>query len=375
MRPARAQVLYGSIVGTVQDVSGSAVPGATVAITNNATGQSHETINSNDGLYSFVDILPGPYTVTVTAKGFRTSRTTNTQVSINTVTRVDAQLQVGERAETVTVEAASATIQTDSADLHVSLGSREVTQLPLPGYRNYQTLINLVPGATPASYQNAVSASPARSLNTNINGTTNTSNNTRLDGALNMRGSLPAQSLYVPPAESIETVNISTNSFDAEQGFAGGAAINVITKSGSNQFHGVMFEHHTDSRLTDRNFFNVSSSVLPKDILNNYGGTIGGPIRKNKLFFFLSWEGMKERSTYSKLATVPTDPQRAGDFSALNVKIYDPSTGNPDGTGRLQYSNNIIPASQQSPITLKMQSLIPAPNLPGTTSNYFASAP
>jgi hypothetical protein len=375
IRPARAQVLYGSIVGTVQDVSGSAVPGATVAITNNATGQSHETTTTNDGLYSFVDILPGPYTVTVTAKGFRTSRTTNTQVSINTITRVDAQLQVGERAETVTVEATTATIQTDSADVHVSLDSREVTQLPLPGYRNYQTLINLVPGATPAAYQNAVSASPARSLNTNINGTTNTSNNTRLDGALNMRGSLPAQSLYVPPAESIETVNISTNSFDAEQGFAGGAAINVITKSGSNQFHGVMFEHHTDSRLTDRNFFNVSSSVLPKDILNNYGGTVGGPIRKNKLFFFLSWEGMKERSTYSKLATVPTDAQRAGDFSALNVKIYDPSTGNPDGSGRLQYPNNIIPASQQSPITLKMQSLIPEPNLAGTASNYFASAP
>ena len=109
--------------------------------------------------------------------------------------------------------------------------------MPLPGYRNYQTLINLVPGATPASYQNAVSGSPARSLNTNINGTTNTSNNTRLDGALDMRGSLPAQSLYVPPAESIETVNITTNDFDAEQGLAGGAAINVVTKSGTNQFH------------------------------------------------------------------------------------------------------------------------------------------
>src|SRR5579864_1623764 len=153
-RPATAQVLYGSIVGTVQDSSGSAVPGATVTITNTSTGQSHETTTSNDGLYSFVDILAGPYTVTVTAKGFRTSRTTNTEVTINTVTRVDAQLQVGERAETVTVEASAATIQTDSADVHVSLDSKEVTQLPLPGYRNYQALINLVPGATPAAYQN-----------------------------------------------------------------------------------------------------------------------------------------------------------------------------------------------------------------------------
>ena len=160
--------------------------------------------------------------------------------------------------------------------MHVSLGPRQITELPLPGYRNYQTLINLVPGATPAAYQNAVSGSPGRSLNTNINGTTNTSNNTRLDGALNMRGSLPAQSLYVPPAESIQTVNISTNNFDAEQGLAGGAAINVITKSGTNEFHGSIFEHHTNGRLTDRNFFNFSSSVLPKDIINNYGGTVGG---------------------------------------------------------------------------------------------------
>jgi len=373
--PAGAQVLYGTVVGSVQDESGAVVPNATVTIVNSATGRSRETTTSDDGSYSFRDVLEGSYTVTVGAKGFRTSQTNNVAVSINMVTRQDVRLQVGERAEAITVEANAATIQTDSADVHASLSSNQVTQLPLPGYRNYQSLINLVPGATPASYQNAVSGSPARSLNTNINGTTNTSNNTRLDGALNMRGSLPAQSLYVPPAESIQTVNISTNNFDAEQGLAGGAAINVITRSGSNEFHFVVFEHHTDSRLTDRNFFNVSSSVLPKDIMNNYGGTVGGPIRKNKLFFFGSWEGMRERSNYSKLATVPTDPQRAGNFSALSVTLYDPSTGSPSGAGRTPFPGNIIPVSQQSPITLQMQSLIPEPNLAGTSSNYYDSAP
>jgi len=374
-RPAGAQVLYGSIVGAVQDETGAVVPNATVTIVNGATGRSREASTTDDGTYSFTDVPEGSYTLTITAKGFRTSRTNNVTVTINMVTRYDMRLQVGERADTITVQANAATIQTDSADVHTSLGSSAVTQLPLPGYRNYQTLINLVPGATPASYQNAVSGSPARSLNTNINGTTNTSNNTRLDGALNMRGSLPAQSLYVPPAESIETVNISTNNFDAEQGLAGGAAINVITKSGANEFHFVVFEHHTDSRLTDRNFFNVSSSVLPKDIMNNYGGTVGGPIRKNKLFFFLSWEGMRERSNFSKLATVPTDAQRAGNFSALSVSLYDPATGSPSGTGRTPFPSNIIPVSEQSPITLQMQSLIPEPNLPGTTSNYYDSAP
>src|SRR3954470_22380328 len=374
-RPAGAQVLYGSIVGTVQDASGASVPNAAVSITDTATTQTRAATTTDEGSYVFADVPAGSYTLVVTAKGFRVSRTNNVQVAINSVSRNDVRLQVGELAETVNVEASAAILQTDTADLHVSLGSRQITELPLPGYRNYQTLINLVPGATPANYQNAVSGSPGRSLNTNINGASNTSNNTRLDGALNMRGSLPAQSLYVPPAESIQTVNIATNNFDAEQGLAGGAAINVITKSGTNQIHGVVFEHHTNGRLTARNFFNLSSSALPKDIVNNYGGTVGGPIRKNKLFYFLSWESMKERSNFTKLATVPTDAQRAGNFSGLGVSLSDPATGNPDGTGRTLFAGNIIPTNRLSAPILKMQALIPQPNLPGTSSNYFDSAP
>src|ERR1051326_505218 len=216
-RPAAAQGLYGSLTGSVQDPSGSVIPNATVTIVNDATGQSREGATTDAGAYLFADVLAGTYTVTVTAKGFSASKTTGVEIAINTVTRLNAQLRVGELSDTIAVTANAGAIQTDSADVHVSLGSREVTELPLPGYRNYQTLINLVPGATPASYQNAASGSPGRSLNTNINGSSNTSNNTRLDGALNMRGGLPAQSLYVAPAESIETVNVSTNNFDAQQ--------------------------------------------------------------------------------------------------------------------------------------------------------------
>ena len=168
-------------------------------------------------------------------------------MTINTVTRADVQLQVGEVSERVNVEASAVVLQTEKADVHVELGTREVTHLPIGGYRNYQQLINLVPGATPAGYQNAVVGSPGRALTTNVNGTTRNNNNTRLDGAYNMRAHLPHQTLYVPPVESIETVNISTNSFDAEQGFAGGAAINVVTKSGTNEYHGVFFENFGNS--------------------------------------------------------------------------------------------------------------------------------
>ena len=138
---AAAQVLYGSVVGTVEDSTGAVVPGATVTVTDQATSQSKEATTTNDGTYVIPDLPAGSYTLTVAAKGFRTSETRNLQVSINSVTRSDVHLNVGERAETVTVEANAATIQTDSADVHTSLTSNQITQLPLPGYRNYQTLI------------------------------------------------------------------------------------------------------------------------------------------------------------------------------------------------------------------------------------------
>ena len=149
---AFAQVLYGSVAGTVEDSTGAVVPGATVTVTDQATNQSRQATTTNDGTYVIPDLPAGSYTLAVAAQGFRTSQTRNILVSINNVTRSDVHLSVGERAETVTVEADAAAIQTDSADVHTSLSSAQITQLPLPGYRNYQTLINLVPGATPAAY-------------------------------------------------------------------------------------------------------------------------------------------------------------------------------------------------------------------------------
>lgn len=374
VQPAKAQVLYGSIVGSVEDRTGGLVPGASVAIANKATGQSRNTATGGAGAYSFTDVLPGTYSVEVNATGFKTFTKTNVEVTINSVSRVDVQLELGTVAERVTVNAETTPLQTEKADVHVGLGTEEITRLPIPGYRNYQTLTNLVPGATPVNYQNAVIASPGRALTTNINGTTRNNNNTRLDGASNMRSSLPHQTLYVPPVETIEAVSISTNAFDAEQGLAGGAAITVTTRSGTNEFHGVIFEHHTNSSLTARNFFFLQPRK-PKNISNIFGGTLGGPIRKNRLFFFAGWEGMRERSNFSRLASVPTLAQRAGEFTGLGVTIFDPLTGNRDGSGRTAFANAIIPADRQSAIARKMQDLIPLPNLPGLTSNYFTSAP
>ncbi len=372
--PVPAQVLYGTLTGAVQDASGAVIPSAKVAVINDAIGLTRETQTNASGSFTITNLPPGIYAVEASAQGFRLVRRGGVEVSINTVNRIDVQLQVGEISERINVEASAAVLQTDKAHVHVELGSKEVTQLPIGGYRNYQTLINLVPGATPAGYQNAVVGSPGRALTTNINGTTRNNNNTRLDGAYNMRAHLPHQTLYVPPVESIETVSIATNSFDAEQGFAGGAAINVVTKSGTNQFHGSFFEHLGNSVFNAKNFFYLQPKV-PKYIFHTYGGTLGGPIKKNKLFFFGSWEGMRERSTFSRIATLATPDQRAGDFSAYRTNIYDPMTGTADARDRTPFPGAIIPMSRQSSITRRLQALAPGANLSGSANNFFASAP
>jgi Carboxypeptidase regulatory-like domain len=372
--PVSAQVLYGSMVGTIADQTRAVVPTAAVTATNEATGLVRTAESTADGSYSIPSVVPGVYTIEVKASGFRTFRRTGVEVTINTVTRVDVELQVGQATESVEVSGQAAVLQTDKSDVHVEISSREVTNLPISGYRNYQSLINLVPGSSPAYYQNAVIGSPGRALGTNINGTVNSNNNTRLDGASNMRASLPHQVLYIPPVEAIESVNIATNSFDADQGFAGGAAVTVSTKSGTNDLHGVLFEHHSNSRFFAKNFFYPAGEALPKNIINIFGGTIGGPIVRNKLFFFGSYEGMRERTTLTRLLTVSTAAVKAGDFSATGTTIYDPQTGNPDGSGRLPFPENKIPLARQNAITRKMQSLLPEPNMSGNVSNYFASA-
>src|SRR5438270_5950336 len=167
VQPATAQVLYGSVVGTVSDQSDAVVPGATVTLTSKETGTSRTAETDGGGRYSFVNVLPGSYDVKVTAKGFRTLTQQNLDVSPNTVARAELKLEVGQLTETVSVEATAALLQTDKSDTHSEISTKAITNLPLSGYRNYQTLINLVPGATPAAFQNSITDTPGRALTTN----------------------------------------------------------------------------------------------------------------------------------------------------------------------------------------------------------------
>jgi len=372
--PATAQVLYGSVVGTVTDASNAVVPGASVNITNKDTGATRDTITDDGGRYSIVNVLPGRYDVKVSAKGFKNFAATDFDVEPGNVGRIDAKLEVGQISDTVTVSATAVALQTDKADTHGVIETAQITSLPLNAYRNYQELLNLVPGTTPSRLQNSITDTPQRALATNVNGGPTQTNITRIDGVTSVNVWLPHHVGYVQPEETVEVVNITTTAADAEQGMAGASSITLVTKSGTNDIHGSAFEFHDDQHLKARPFFLSPTADKPLSINNDFGGTIGGPVKKNKLFYFLSFDGTRQRAASPAFYTVPTAAFQTGNFSAAPVTIYDPNSVNPDGT-RNPFPGNIIPSNRISSVAQKLQSYYPAPNVATSafTNNYTAA--
>jgi len=376
---ALAQLLYGNLVGNVTDPQHAAVIGAAVTITNNATGYSKETKTDDRGAYEIQNIPPGVYDIKITSSGFSTFEAKDIAIQANNIARVDAPLKVGNVSEVITVGAEVALLQTDKSDLHTDIASDQLTRITVAGYRNFQSLLDLIPGVMPSAFQNASTDSPARALTTNVNGTARNSNNTRIDGAANVFTWLPHHAFYIPPMESIDTVTIATNNFDAEQGMAGGAAVSVMTKSGTNQFHGVAFEYTSNHKWGAKNlFFNPNTpagSGTPQRIDNQFGGTFGGPIKKDKLFFFASWEATTTAERGNGLLSVPTAQLRSGNFAGLTT-VYDPATGDEQGRGRTPFANNVVPEARWSAAARTLQGLIPLPNTgAGQLNNFFASVP
>jgi len=373
-------VLYGSVIGTVSDQTDAVVPNTTVTLTSKDTGATRTTETDGAGRYSFVNVAPGTYEVKVAAKGFRTYAQQNLEVTANTVARAEFKLEVGQLTETVSVDATQALLQTDKSDSHSEISTKAITNLPLSGYRNYQSLINLVPGATPAALQNSITDTPGRALQTHINGGNAQTNITRIDGATSVNVWLPHHVGYVAPEETIDTVNITTSAADAEQGMAGTSSITLITKAGTNSIHGSAYEFHDDQHLKARNFFQAAGTDKPLSIYNNFGATIGGAIVKNKLFYFLSYDGTRQRQASPAFYSVPTLDQRAGNFASYIASngagtLYDPLTGSSNGVGRTPFAGNIIPTARLDPIALKLQSYYPLPNVAGggTLNNYYAA--
>jgi hypothetical protein len=391
---AGAQVLYGSVTGNVSDPNGSAVAGANVEITNVNTGVKKNSTTDDRGSYSFSDLQPGIYNIIITQTAFKTVLKEKLQVDANTTLRFDAQLDPGDVKETVTVTSdSSEVLQTDRSDVSVTQSARQVNDLPISGStgRNYQSLMQIVPGSVLAGEQNSAAGSPQRSISFNVNGVSRLQNNTRIDGAGVIYPWLPTNTAYVPTAEAIQEVNIATNSFDAEQGLAGGAAINVQIKSGTNDFHGVGWLYDTNSTFGKaRNYFQTTPQN-PKDILVQYGFAIGGPVYlpafgeggpfawsgKNKLFFFTDLEKTTRRQL-SRLNTISIAPAslRPGpngvDFTGTGAVIYDPLSS-VDPALRTPFANNIIPLNRIDPAAIALINRMPLPNLPGFANNYVAN--
>lgn len=368
-----AQVLYGSIVGSVADASGAPVPGATVSLRQPDTGQTRTATSSETGAFSFPALLPGPYDVTVTKDGFQRLELQGVAVAVDQTARADARLTIGALSQSVEVSAKPAALQTDSGEVRTELGTETLENAPVPVNRNYENLLITVPGFSPPANQNVVQSNPSRGLTFAVNGAGRNANNIRIDGASSNNIWVEVAG-YIPGLEAIEAVSVVTNGFDAAQGMAGGAAVNVHIKSGGNQLHGSAFEYAMNTRLTARPFFAPSGQEQPKNINNDTGGTVGGPIRKNKLFYFVSYDGNFIRQNSGNYVTVPTAAIRAGDLSGSPTPIYDPSTGAADGSGRTPFPGNQIPANRVSPIALKLQQIVPLPNIPGAlTSNYYGT--
>jgi Carboxypeptidase regulatory-like domain/TonB dependent receptor len=398
-----AQVLYGSLVGNVMDPNGAAVPGAKVEITNVATGDLTTATTDDRGAYSVNDLQVGVYKVAISRASFKTTLNEGVRIEANKTYRFDAQLEVGGVEETVVVTAAQdATLQTDRADVNVTQSARQINNLPLYGSigRNYQSLLLLIPGtsrgtggffinATGNGEDNSAAGNPQRSMSFNVNGVSRLQNNTKIDGSSIIYPWLPGNTVYVPAAEAIQEVNIVTNAFDAEQGLAGGAAINVSIKSGGNDFHGVGWGYDTNSRFRSRRYFQaVNQPKNPKDILAQFGYAFSGPIilprfgeggptiwsGKNRLFFFTDLERTTQRNAAGALASVAParlrpDANGNVNFTGTGITVYDPAS-NPNPALRTPFPNNTIPGNRIDIAAIEIIKRLPLPTQSGFTQNF-----
>jgi outer membrane receptor protein involved in Fe transport len=369
----------GGIEGNVTDPSSASVPGAEVDATNTATEVTVKTITNNDGAYRFPSLVPGPYSVTVKKTGFAQFIREAVRIDSGILVRVDAKLPVGTATSKVEVTGEVPLLQTDSAEVNETIRSSEISDIPTFG-NNITRLDLLAPGAFMASGQLDLHPENAgEDFNLNINGAPPNANGHLLDGVENTEA-IQGLSLIVAPQDSVQEVKLATSNYDAEYGKVAGGLFQVTTKSGTNALHGSAFEYYRTAGFSAADTFTQPNGV-PSNVWNQFGGSIGGPIKKDKLFFFGDFQGMRNHLFTSGNNTVPVDAFRTGDFSALSATdpIYDPATGNPDGTGRTQISCNgvlnVICPNRISPAAANLLALLPQPTSAGYSSNYQVSRP
>jgi len=368
------QAVTGTLIGSVQDASSSAVGRAEVKLKGLETGIEHSTISDSVGTFQIFYLIPGSYEIEVSAPGFRTYRRQPIRIELGGTARVDIGLEIGASSERIEVRSESTALQADRADLYKNLSSRSVTDIPLPG-RNFQQLITTLAGVSPPESLSTSLQNPQGSLAYRVNGQVPGSNNSQLDGADN-NDPLIGVTINITPVEAIEQVNVSMNSYTAESGRAGGAVVNVMTKSGTNQLHGSLFEFYQEDNLRARNFFNAKPREKPSSLRNQYGGTIGGPVIKSKIFYFGSWQQIANKRASTTNTSVPVGDWRRGDFSGVpQLNLYDPLTGTRDGLGRTLFAGNQIPQNRIHVVAARLNPLIPTTNTAGFQNNLVANVP
>ena len=316
--PLHAQVLYGSVTGTITDQSGAVLAGAKVTISSPSTGLTQQTMTDASWNLSGPGSTAGRLHHRGKRRGIQTLKVANVPVALGQVNAENLQMEVGTATEQVTVDASAVALQTEKADVHTEISSYAIENMPLNSFRNFQGAELLTPGVFSTSgisnsYPNSSADSPDRSFSITSNGMPDHANTTRVDGATNLFIWLPNHMLVIPPQDSISEVNVQTADFDVEKGLTAGAAVDVTTKSGSNQLHGSLYLYHTENGFNAKNWFNGSKST---GLLNNVGATVGGPVKKDKLFYFLNWDDSWQHAAEGFSDTVPTDDIKSGDFSA-----------------------------------------------------------
>jgi hypothetical protein len=363
--PTTGQGLQTSVVGRVRDASGAVIPGVTLTVTNRDTGVARTAITDAEGNFVVTSLIPGTYDVTAELSGFKTAVRQNVPVQTDVAVRADFVLEVGAVGETVEVQAAADTrlLRTEDASLGAVLAESQVQGLPVRN-RNFMALVQLVPGATEALEGNQNALGRTQPLNISVHGQRHFDNNIRLDGVSIIAG-FANGSTFIPSLESLKEVSVQTGQYGAAYGMFSGAQVDMVVKSGQNSPHGSGFIYHRDDELNARRFFDQLDP--PPFDFNQFGGTVGGPILRNRTFFFFGYEGTRSDRETTGTATTATEAMRRGDFSALSTTIRDPFTQQP-------FPGNVIPASRLSPEARALLQYIPMPTQPGLSANYVGTS-
>ena len=388
---AFGQVESGTFVGTVRDSSGGVIAGATVTVAEVQTNVLHKTTTNDQGEYNVSHLNPGVYSIAIEQAGFKTATQSNIKLDINQVVRVDVAMVPGAVSERVEVTAAEPLVESQTSSIGQVIEETQVHDLPLNG-RDFVQLAYLSPGVNQgeagAVQQGGIPENERGNGSIHVNGLMATNNNFLLNGFDNNEQQIGFEILQ-PPVEAIDEFKVQTSNFGADIG-KGGAVVNVVIKSGTNGFHGSAFEFLRNSYMDAKNFFDDPNSPIPPFKQNQFGGTLGGPILKNKTFFFVDYQGTRIRQSQTFISTVPTAAERGGNFSDQlgpggTGQIYDPLTTDPMTNVRTPFPGNIIPpcvgstrrsatgGSCLDPAALNVINLFPLPNIPGagTANNYL----